>query len=217
MASHAEGQVNPSITFDEFVDSCIENQPAFAGPFSSTASSTWLPPSPSSSIDRSQTKSLPNIVPTLPPHVSIHLDEFKDLDDWKSDVEKILKQIHLLDLIQNDVPRPKSTRPEFTKWEFLSEMVREWLYNQLSATLANRVRESHYPQRYADDVYSAIQKVVIGHGHQRCKEMWANLHGLRREDYESTMAYIDDFQHMFDLAEKLHIAPTPYASEWTQR
>ncbi|OOG00867.1 hypothetical protein ASPCADRAFT_202699 [Aspergillus carbonarius ITEM 5010] len=163
-----------------------------------------------STIHGTQADVLPIIVPSPLLRVSKLLAGYHKIEAWERDVSLILRKALLYDLVQKDIPRPDPTHPLFSKWEFFSEMVRAWLYNQLSTSLAAQVRESDYPQDYADDLYVAIRKVVVGHGHNRCKDVWYALADIRRKQYKSTEAFVQGFQDTFMLAKSLNVAPTPY-------
>lgn len=142
---------------------------------------------------------------------------------WRALVRGALLPLKLEDLIDEKLPRPTEDDPGYENWRAWSSFVRCWLLTQLSDEIFQQVercsawnreefeQESQLP-RYADNMFSLIQKVFVASKDGEASLTVAALHGIRRNQFPSAEKYLREWMNVIEKLRQVNLALPPYVA-----
>jgi hypothetical protein len=134
----------------------------------------------------------------------------ENFDTWEFFALKTLKLYSLDGLLKG--PRPSPTHAKYTHWRGLSLRVGLWLSLQVDTKIVQQLTVSSTPIDYADEVYTAIKRIVIGHGHEQAGYSYLAAVSMKREDYGTTEQFVTAFRQHVQIANRQNTPISPYSA-----
>jgi len=134
----------------------------------------------------------------------------ENFDTWEFFALKTLKLYSLDGLLKG--PRPSSTHAKYTHWRGLSLRVGLWLSLQVDTKIVQQFTVSSTPINYADEVYTAIKRIVIGHGHEQAGYSYLTAVSMKREDYGTTEQFVTAFRQHVQVVNRQNTPISPYSA-----
>jgi hypothetical protein len=133
-----------------------------------------------------------------------------NLDTWEFFALKTLRLYSLDGLLNRPRPLPSHTR--YAHWHSLSLRVGLWLSLQIDTSIVQKLTVSSTPIDYADDVYAAIKRSVIGHGHEQAGFSYLAAVSMKRQDYGTTEQFVTAFRRHVQIANRQNTPISPYSA-----
>ena len=124
----------------------------------------------------------------------------ENFDTWEFFALKTLKLYSLDGLLKG--PRPTPTHAKYTHWPGRLLRVGLWLSLQVDTKIVQQLTVSSTPIDYADEVYTAIKRIVIGHGHEQAGYSYLAAISMKREDYGTTEQFVTAFRQYVQIANR---------------
>ena len=109
-------------------------------------------------------------------------------------------------------PRPSLTHTKYAHWQSLSLRVGLWLSLQIDTKIVQQLTVASTPIDYADDVYTAIKRIVIGHGHEQAGHSYLTAISMKRENYGTTEQFVTAFRRHVQIANRQNTPISPYSA-----
>ncbi|KAJ5626612.1 hypothetical protein N7528_004039 [Penicillium herquei] len=114
--------------------------------------------------------------------------------DWDKDLRASLLKDDLIDIIDSEVPRPRTDAENGQNWKRISLTVAHWMKDNISDDLRRQLERRTHPNKllFADTTYDAIVKLVEGRDVlSDCAKIfkWRNM---TSSDFPSISAYVDN-------------------------
>ena len=114
-------------------------------------------------------------------------------------------QSHKIDvLIDITILRPLPTFSMYAKWESISRTLRSWLVLQISRDIVEQLLITTDSTVYADEMYEAIRKIVLGYGHTLACTAYMKVFNMKRIFYATIPQFVYDFCNSVKLSNNLY-------------
>lgn len=135
------------------------------------------------------------------------LEDEKDLEGWLTAIECRLRMRHMEWLIDDKISRPSATHPRVHEWRMFSKQVCDWLSQNVSPNIRARITRNKTIE-YADEHIAAVKRTL--RSPQTDLRRFGELSNIRREDFTSTVEFIEVYELRLHEIDKLGLPINSY-------
>lgn len=130
-------------------------------------------------------------------------------EEWAYVVHSRL-DLHGLDDIVSDLPRPPPADPKYNQWRMASKAVQNWLITIIDPNILRSLRVHGSSTRFGDECWRAINQIVNGQGLTESRRVWLRTVQMKRSEFGSLEHYINTLRQNLIICQRVEMTITWY-------